>query len=49
MLTVSHNYNTIIYVIYREIKYTKKLDSVFNQNVNETKRARFTTFAIKVS
>ena len=36
------------YGIYRDIKYTKNLNNVLNQNVNETKRARFTTFALSI-
>ena len=39
MLTVSHNDNSIIFVIDKEIKYTKNLNNVLNQNVNSTKRA----------
>ena len=31
---------------YIEIKYTRSLNYVLNQNVNVTKRARFATFAI---
>ena len=46
MVTVSHNDNPIIFTIDRERKYTKNLNNVLNQNVNETKRARFTTFTI---
>ena len=37
MLTVSHNANPIMFNIYIEIKFTKNLNNVLNQNVNETK------------
>ena len=33
---------------YIGIRYTKNSNNVFNQNLNETKRARFTTFAISI-
>ena len=36
------------YGIYKDIKYAKNLNNVSNQNVNETKRARFTTFALSI-
>ena len=36
------------YVIYRELKYTKNLNNFLNKNVNETKRARFITFAMSI-
>ena len=36
------------YNIYRELKYTKNLKNVLNKNVNETKRARSTTFAMSI-
>ena len=38
MLTVFHNY----------VGYTKDLNYVLNQNVNEIKRERFETFAISI-
>ena len=44
MLTVSHNGNPIMFNIYIEIKYTKNLYNVFNQNVNVIKWARLPTF-----
>ena len=37
MLTVSHNGNPIMFNIYIEIKYTKNLYNVLNQNVNVIK------------
>ena len=37
MLTVSHNGNQIMFNIYIEIKYTKNLYNVLNQNVNVIK------------
>ena len=43
MLTVSDKDN-----IYRDIKYAESLKYVLNQNVNMTKRERFTTFAISI-
>ena len=49
MLIVSHSGNPITSKSYIEIKYTKNLKNVLNQNVNVTKRARFVTFAIHVS
>ena len=39
----------VIYNNYIEIKHTKNLKNVLNQNVNVTKRARFVAFAIHVS
>ena len=48
MLIVSHSGNPITSKSYIEIKYTKNLKNVLNQNVNVTKRARFVTFAIHV-
>ena len=49
MLIVSQSGNPIASKSYIEIKYTKNLKNVLNQNVNVTKRARFVTFAIHVS
>ena len=43
MLTVSDKDN-----IYRDIKYAESLNYVLNQNVNMTKRERFTAFAISI-
>ena len=44
MLTVSYNGNLIINYI--EIKFTKNLNYVLNQNVNVTKQA---TFALSIN
>ena len=45
MLTTSGSGNTFICNDYIEIKYTKNMNNVLNQNVNVTKRAWFATFA----
>ena len=51
MLTLSHSSNPIIYdnLLYRDLKNAKKLNNVWNQNVNVTKRASFTTFSISMA
>ena len=40
MLTVSHDGNSIISNNYIEIKLTKNMNNILNQNVNVTKQAR---------
>ena len=42
MLTVSNNNSLIIYNRYRD-KIHQKLEQCFESNLNETKRARFST------
>ena len=51
MLTLSHSSNPIIYnnLLYRDKKMQKNLNNVWNQNVNVTKRASFTTFSISMA
>ena len=40
MLIVSHNYNPITYVIYREIKYTKKREQCFESKCYRDKTSK---------
>ena len=42
---ISYSGNTFICNDYIEMKYTKNMSNVLNQNVNVTKRAWFATFA----